>query len=323
MTEMQQVVGLMLDRLEVDLATDEVAASMCAFQVLTWLDRSKENMLRKHVAVLGKAFKMTRDVSRDFAHAAKTMASLVQTCKTQQINVTNRVAWSWVLVPQWRSRFLSKFIELPKELETLIVFYLSIKMNTTTLERNLGELCRQLGAHGGHGAEDGSLAASLLEVALDGPQREEDLFDRIQADGESRLSPTDFGRACAKLWVLHFGRRFRYKYTGRSSQKKQAARPGSFKAVLLQRDAAADRLTKMGRTHASGASFVSGLALPLPAEARAFNAQSLQGTRWAGAASASCSKGNFQRHTERKKERCPAVTSWWYILPRNFFGYIV
>ena len=168
-----------------DLATDEVAASMCAFQVLTWLDRSKENMLRKHVAVLGKAFKMTRDVSRDFAHAAKTLASLVQTCKTQQINVTNRVAWSWVLVPQWRSRFLSKFIELPKELETLIVFYLSIKMNTTTLERNLGELCRQLGAHGGHGAEDGSLAASLLEVALDGPQREEDLFDRIQADGES------------------------------------------------------------------------------------------------------------------------------------------
>jgi hypothetical protein len=114
MTEMQQVVGLMLDRLEVDLATDEVAASMCAFQVLTWLDRSKENMLRKHVAVLGKAFKMTRDVSRDFAHAAKTLASLVQTCKTQQINVTNRVAWSWVLVPQWRSRFLSKFIELPR-----------------------------------------------------------------------------------------------------------------------------------------------------------------------------------------------------------------
>eukprot|EP00435_Cladocopium_sp_Y103_P033050 s3667_g8.t1 len=241
MTEMQQVVRLMLDRLEVDLATDEVAVSMCAFQVLPWLDRSKENMLRKHVAVLAKVFKMTRDVSKDFAHAAKTLANLVQTCKMQQINVTHKVAWSWVLVPQWRSKFLSKFVELPKDLEMLIVFFLSIKMNTTTLERNLGELCRQLAAHGGHGAEDGSLAASLLEVALDGPQREEDLFERIETDGESRLSPTEFGRSCARLWVLHFGRRFRYKYVGTSSRKKQAVRPGSFKAVLLQRDAAADR----------------------------------------------------------------------------------
>ena len=47
-------VRLMLDRLEADLATDEVSLSMAAFQVLAWLSRSKENMLRKHVAVLGQ-----------------------------------------------------------------------------------------------------------------------------------------------------------------------------------------------------------------------------------------------------------------------------
>ena len=309
MTEMQQVVSLMLDRLEADLVTDEVAVSMSAFQVLAWLDRSKEDMLRKHVAVLGKALKLSRDVSRDFAYVAKSLANLMQTCKTQQMIVSQKVVWSWVLVPQWRSKFLPKLVELPKGLEALIFFYLSVKINTTTLERNLGELRRQLAAHGGHGAEDGSLAASLLEVALDGPQREEDFFERIDADGESKLSPTEFGRACAQLWVLHFGRRFRYKYIGRSAQKKAAPRPGSFKAALLQREAATDRLAKIASSRASGDSFVPGLSLPLPAAVRAVNAQVLHGTRWAGPATASSSKGKFQTHTERKKERCLALIS--------------
>ena len=183
-----------------------------------------------------------------------------------------------------------------------------MKINTTTLERNLGELCRQVGAHVGR-SEDGSLTASLLEVALDGPQREEDLFERIEASGESKLSPTEFGRACARLWVEQWGRRFRYKYVGRSAQKKLAARPGSFKAVLLRREAATDKLAKMASSGASGDSFVPGLALPLPSEARAVNAQVLHGTRWAGSAPGSFTKGKFETHTERKKERCLAVIS--------------
>ena len=307
MTEMQQVVCLMLDRLEADLATDEVAISMAAFRVLSWLDKFKENLLRKHVAVLGKVLKLPRDGSREFARVAKTLANLVQTCKTQQICVNHRVVWSWVLVPQWRSKFLPGAIEISKELEAMI-FFLSVKINTTTLERNLGELCRQVGAHVGR-SEDGSLTASLLEVALDGPQREEDLFERIEASGESKLSPTEFGRACARLWVEQWGRRFRYKYVGRSAQKKLAARPGSFKAAVLQRDAAADKLSKMGHSRTSGESFVPGLSLPLPGVARVVNAQALHGTRWASSASASGSKGKFEAHTDRKKERFPAVTS--------------
>jgi hypothetical protein len=149
-----------------------------------------------------------------------------------------------------------------------------------------------------------------LEVALDGPQREEDLFERIDdADGKPKLSPTDFGRACARLWVEQFGRRFRYKYLGRTAQKKLAARPGSFKAVLLRREAATDKLAKMASSGASGDSFVPGLALPLPSEARAVNAQVLHGTRWAGSAPGSFTKGKFETHTERKKERCLAVIS--------------
>jgi len=122
MTEMQQVVCLMLDRLEADLATDEVAISMAAFRVLSWLDKSKENLLRKHVAVLGKVLKLPRDGSREFARVAKTLANLVQTCKTQQICVNHRVVWSWVLVPQWRSKFLPGAIEISKELEAMIFF---------------------------------------------------------------------------------------------------------------------------------------------------------------------------------------------------------
>ena len=122
MTEMQQVVCLMLDRLEADLATDEVAISMAAFRVLSWLDKSKENLLRKHVAVLGKVLKLPRDGSSEFARVAKTLANLVQTCKTQQICVNHRVVWSWVLVPQWRSKFLPGAIEISKELEAMIFF---------------------------------------------------------------------------------------------------------------------------------------------------------------------------------------------------------
>ena len=214
-------------------------------------------------------------------------------------------------MPQWRSKFLPKLVEVPKDLETLIFFYLSIKINTTTLERNLGELCRQLAAHTGRTAEDsGQLTASLLEVALDGPQREEELFERIDdSEGKSKLSPTEFGRACARLWVEQFGRRFRYKYLGRTSQKKHAARPGSFKAVLLRREAATDKLAKMGKSRASGESFVPGLVLPLAKEKPAVNANVLQGTRWASSAPGSHAKGKFETHTERKKERCLAMIS--------------
>ena len=150
---MQEVIRLMLARLEADLATDEISVAMAAFNALAWLDRSQEGIQKQHVANLARVLGYPQQIAKDFIHVAKVLARLLQTYEQRRMSVSNKVAWSWVLMPQWRSKFLPKYIALPKEIEKIVFFYLSVKLNTTSLERNLGELCRQLTAHGGHGSE--------------------------------------------------------------------------------------------------------------------------------------------------------------------------
>ena len=84
------------------------------------------------------------------------------------------------MLSEWRSLYIPSQKEVSEDRELLITFYLSLKINATSLERSLGELCRHLSAHDGKGAEDGAVASALLEVALDGPQSEDALFQRLE-----------------------------------------------------------------------------------------------------------------------------------------------
>ena len=60
--------------------------------------------------------------------------------------------------------------------EVVVGFYFSLKINTTTLERDLGRLLTQLSSHSGPLSADGSTVASIMEVNAEGPQEEGELF---------------------------------------------------------------------------------------------------------------------------------------------------
>ena len=101
-------------------------------------------------------------------------------------------------------------------------FYLSLKTNTTSLERDLGELLAQLSAHSGPLSETGATMAAIMEITSEGPQCEEEFFGPSSKEG-GPLQPTEFSRLCSTLWLEHFGRRFRRTYD--VGAKAQGRRP--------------------------------------------------------------------------------------------------
>ena len=304
MAEMCEVVQLMLDRLDVDLSGDEVTAALATFHLPTWADASSRQDLQQKAGLLLRVLGFKASLQAEFGRVAIILSGHVLAAKRQGLDVGNKVAWSWLLRPCWRAKHMPKQAVLPQGVETVICFYLSIKANTTTLERNLGHLCRQMAAHAGHGAEDGSLAACLVEVALDGPQTESEFFHRQHSPetGQVVLTPSSFARFCARLWVANFGRRFQFKYV--KTRRKRAVLPaGSMKAVEVRRRAATDKLSQHGATGCGGSSFVPGIQLPLQQEVASPQPPALASSRW-GSAARRAPKGNFSKHTARKAESC-------------------
>ena len=86
------------------------------------------------------------------------------------------------------------------------------------VERDLASLCKTLEQHQGPTDAEALTASELLELRLDGPQTESDLFTQVSLPasnsgplpvaGTGSLEFTDYSRACAQLWVDVFGRRF-------------------------------------------------------------------------------------------------------------------
>ena len=307
MDSMCLVVQTMLKRLQADLAEDEIAIALQAFNVESWQQRNRHQMLKQYFQRLCKALRVgDRSTASSLAAVAQTLARVFEAAKKQALEVTNRIGWSWALDSRWRNKYLPRLAWTP-ECQQLVEFYLSLKLNTTTLERDLSELLAQLSAHSGPLSSCGSTISSILEVSLEGPQREEDLFLRSEAPG-GPLVPTDFARLCAKLWLQHFGRRFRFVYRKepatadgrkgpRSKVHGQQHDPRSLVGRLQGRTQAASNAAARSGPHES---FVPGLRLPLSQPA-----PPLPGTRWASAmdSSAKASLENFVKNTDRKKQR--------------------
>ena len=297
MDSMCLVVQTMLKRLQADLAEDEIAIALQAFNVESWQQRNRRQMLKQYFQRLCKALRVgDRSTASSLAAVAQTLARVFEAAKKQALEVTNRIGWSWALDSRWRNKYLPRLAWTP-ECQQLVEFYLSLKLNTTTLERDLSELVAQLSAHSGPLSSCGSTISSILEVSLEGPQREEDLFLRSEAPG-GPLVPTDFARLCAKLWLQHFGRRFRFVYRKepatadgrkgpRSKVHGQQHDPRSLVGRLQGRTQAASNAAARSGPHES---FVPGLRLPLSQPA-----PPLPGTRWASAmdSSAKASLENF------------------------------
>ena len=305
MAQMSVAVQTMIDRLEVDLQGDKIAASLCIFDVTAWCSDSgsEHEMLKTHVSTLAHALKQPspQKIVEDFAFVGLRLQKLYQTAQKQNLEVSNRLAWSWVLVPEWRVKYLSRGFQLSAGLEFLITFYLSVKTGTTHLERNLGKLLEQMKAHCGPTAQDGSSMSALAEVS----ETEQELFRRVDSEGSSQLVPTKFGHACASMWITCFGRRFRYKYDSQTTPGSAGQKStGSLAAAHRNRNEATKVLGEGSGSDVQ--SFVPGLSLPLPASG--VESQALRGTRWGGNVDSAPKKGkktplqNFQEHTMRKKQ---------------------
>ena len=307
MEEMAQVVFAMLGRLEADLCTDEFAVSLRAFDLAAWADVNNHTHLRSHFGKLCKLLgKSPQNTVPSLAGAAKALAPVIRAAKNQGLDASNRVAWSWLLSSTWRSKYAAK-AQWGSDCNFIVAFYVSVKLNTTTLERDLGKLLQQLEAHSGPIDATGSFIGSLMEVAVEGPKTEAELF----VPGQPQR-PTDFARLCSQLYLQHYGRRFKYHYAkatkvhGPRSKQLTGHKPGTLaNAVKGRHETASKIVLAIGKT-AALPSFVPGIQLPLkPA-----------GEQGEGDGTES-HFSNFLKHTERKRQSALVSKSLLCCLPQR------
>ena len=309
MADMSQVVEAMLERLRVDLAQDEIVTALQVFNVAFWQQADLRSGLSASAVKLCKLLTLSERTGGLIGQYARILGPLLKAAQATRVgDVGNKHAWSWVLCPSWRVRHASK-VAWTDECHTLVAFYLSLKTNTTTLERDLGHLLRQLEAHSGPLTPNGSTIGAILEVAVEGPQEEKDFFEKPSVEG-GPMTPTKFGVACAEMWICHFGRRFRCTYNKEVKAGPKVPRTkavGTLASVVRGRAKATNALVQSAQAaDARGrqwkpASFVQGLNLPLSPPAQ----DTFAGTRWAsasGATSASQHLAQFRKTTKRKAD---------------------
>ena len=155
------------------------------------------------------------------------------------------------------------------------------------------------------------MLGAILRVALDGPQKECEVFESACLDGQHKLYPTAFARSCSKLWIQCYGRRFQYKYREPSFEgkmRKGRKRKGTFAAIQDSRKRAVDRLCRAGDGESTSVgelpSFIPGLDMEKLTDQAPSSSSALDlvGTRW-GPNSAQSAQTKFQQHTDRKQAR--------------------
>ncbi|CAE7204721.1 unnamed protein product [Symbiodinium natans] len=118
--------------------------------------------------------------------------------------------------PAWRT-VLSGSLEA---LKPSVRLYLCVLDGECSVERDLSQLRSFLQECKGPLDLEGVTVGHLLELRLDGPQREEEIAVQasvaavesscgLQFAGCAALQMTDFTRSCQELWIEWFGRRFR------------------------------------------------------------------------------------------------------------------
>ena len=234
MQAMCDVVDLMLDRLQADLGSG-LSGALDVFDLAGWTSSALRpparsdgpdsppgisSSYRDKVTRLSDALKLGRgwDLGQ-FGRAARALTrhAAAQASKTHA-KVDNRVAWSWLLRPRMRQEICST-LQWSAELQMLIAFYVSMVEGTGDVERQLGRMVTILKEHSGPLREDGETVHALLEVQLDGPRKESDIFYK---DDGGPWHMTEFGRECQSLFIQLHGRRFSYAYQKRRSAEQRS-----------------------------------------------------------------------------------------------------
>jgi len=183
----------------------------------------------------------------------------------------NRSMWALVLTPEYAAG-VGPLVALPRAIQ----FYISVADGSCDLERALGTMVNIMDKHEGPLSADGATTWALVELAIDGPRSEEEVFTRpfdvtqsaeesaaarcqLPASGAAEedlpLRFTEFSRICAQRWLNQRGRRFGI-YTTRADKGSRAGgvAPGTDAAVVAARRAATSDLVAAAKAAAPGAS---------------------------------------------------------------------
>ena len=117
-------------------------------------------------------------------------------------------------------------------LRPVIIFTCSVLGGTGSVERLLGRHSSFLHHHVSSGAPEDDMVEACLEIAVEGPQSEEQIFAKNSGPGASLLL-TEFSRPCAVLWRVLYGARFsKYKERKNKGVKNTGwKKRGSMKAI--------------------------------------------------------------------------------------------
>ncbi len=202
-----RVAGDVIERLLAEFHADDLYSAYMAFDLDAWPAAPAGSKVEQAARRLCTALGVQHDASAWQAAVRSACAERAQRrghrprpCFDAGLHSStdNRLAW----------RVLLDTNRLPQSLLPLVRFYLATWDGTGAIERGLGQDAAIMKEHIGkppRSCFDAGLYSALLELKLEGPQREEDLFTKGEA---GILHLTDFSRACAAEWLAQRGRRF-------------------------------------------------------------------------------------------------------------------
>lgn len=213
--------------------------------------RRLQTALRKMGVALGAPtdWNTWRAAARAAINCRARAKSKVSASTPDDTNLENRLAW----------RAAMSAPNFPKPLVKVIHFYLATWDGTGSVERGLGQDAAIQQKHVGQRARDeldADLYSALLELLLDGPQTESDMF--TSSDGVLLL--TGFSRACAEQWVLQHGRRFTcYKTRKDKGRLRPQRKKGTDRAVQLLARETYQKQCEMAKADSARASTPGGV----------------------------------------------------------------
>ena len=239
----------MFCQVSVELNDRDFIMNLECFSLAEW--RRAAAVMREHPQALARLTRKCRKLAaalrldvvsalREFEQAVNL---LMDRCSPGD---DNRDAWAYVLTQEYQATLDRESTAL----SYMVRFYLSIADGSCDIERGLGKLTGLLSVHNGRLMADGITMWTLLEVMLDGPQTEEEFFQRPDLSGggaheqagdvpHKRSEPpsllfTEVSRSCARLWVQSYGRRFGVYRKRSDTGQQKAPRGGTDAAVALQ-----------------------------------------------------------------------------------------
>ena len=232
MRDMSAVVDAMVARLDSELHDEDLLLQLACFDLGEWsdikgllLDGAAEAQHRS-LLLTNRYDKISRALRLDVPESRRQFKAAVRCCVRERRRmlhiqpsdtVDNRSVWCHIFTPDCDEQDFGV-------VRLAVRFYISMSDGTVSVERGLGQVLSVLQEHSGSLAEDGSTTWDLVEVNIDGPKSESELFTQSTDDGPLLL--TAVSRRCAKLWLEQHGRRFLVQRRRRrdhgTSGKKQA-----------------------------------------------------------------------------------------------------